>query len=308
MKKSITDMSFDEIFPEASSGKKNTYSKKGSYSSSEDDENIWGSSQNEDSYDYSSNFDYDDYGSDISSFAQPQDDPFSKPAPGNVTPPQSFDQQPQSFTPPPQNFSQPQGFTAPPQNFSQPQGFTAPPQNFSQPQSFTAPPQNFNQPQNINTPPVGAYDPGYPDNFVPQPTIQTDDIRQTTVNIYDPNFEQNSYNGQNYYNQQNNFDNGFFTQQIGNSIRNGTKPKPPVTVAFIFSIMSIIINVFPIGLILAVVGLVLSIVEHRKAKEKGTPSSPLNKAASIICIIGIIFGLLMAIPFLVDVSAFFSKL
>ena len=282
MKKSITDMSFDEIFPEASSGKKNTYSKKGSYSSSEDDENIWGSSQNEDSYDYSSNFDYDDYGSDISSFAQPQDDPFSKPAPGNVTPPQSFDQQPQSFTPPPQNFSQPQG--------------------------FTAPPQNFNQPQNINTPPVGAYDPGYPDNFVPQPTIQTDDIRQTTVNIYDPNFEQNSYNGQNYYNQQNNFDNGFFTQQIGNSIRNGTKPKPPVTVAFIFSIMSIIINVFPIGLILAVVGLVLSIVEHRKAKEKGTPSSPLNKAASIICIIGIIFGLLMAIPFLVDVSAFFSKL
>ena len=159
MKKNITDMSFDEIFPESS------YPSGRSFTSDSDNKNF--NNDNDFGTDDDFTYDYNDYGSDISSIGNNYTDLSSVSLPDQSrSPVQSIPvpQMQQTF----QDFSQPQ-MQQTFQDFSQPQIQQQPPvQNFSQ--------NDYQQPVQGNYP--------YPE-MIPGPELGNNNW-QTTVNIYEP--------------------------------------------------------------------------------------------------------------------------
>ena len=257
MSKNITEMSFDELFPDdlhnSSFGSGKSYSDRDSsrsdYSEPEEDSDPMWSSYDEDAYDYSS----EDYGSDISSLAAMADnnrqnnDLFSQP-PGAV---------PESRYSPAQTFQ-----SQPPQDFM----FTdnMPPQSdntfYGQPSQPLQPPQ----------PPMAS-------QFQNQP--------QYPVNTSYPGSQQRP--GQGYGG---NYPFTGFDGMNGSRYNGKTQPRLPLSI--VMGLLSLFTSMlFPVGLVIAVIGLIMGGIEISKAKKEGTPQPPSSKAGMILCVFGIIFSI-----------------
>ena len=243
MSKNITEMSFDEIFPETSSPKKTSYSSLSDESYSDADPFT------SDMYDNKDAYDYDDYGTDISSLEDelrkntfPQDVP--------APPPRSTD-----FASPVTSAPQYGGTNFPPPPSVPQYGGT----NFPLPSSAPAS-DNYAGENN------GFYSSA--DNSVPS----EDTFRQTTVNMYH-NYSSNSTGVSN-------------TQKDGFGL--------------ILGIISLFTaGMFPLGLILAIAGLVMTNKEEKEAVKNGRPLPPKNKAGKAICIFSIIVNLLSSLTYLI---------
>ncbi len=251
MKKNITDMSFDEIFPESS------YPSGRSFTSDSDNKNF--NNDNDFGTDDDFTYDYNDYGSDISSIGNNYTDLSSVSLPDQSRSPVQSIPVPQMQ----QTF----------QEFSQPQIQQQPPvQNFSQ--------NDYQQPVQGNYP--------YPE-MIPGPELGNNNW-QTTVNIYEP-----SKGSQ--FNQNINFSNkGFPGFQNAAGIKNAQNK---TTLPLVLGILSFFFTMFfPISITLSVVGLVLCKTETKKAVQAGV-QPPSFGPAKTICYISLAFAIISAIPTLI---------
>lgn len=241
MKKNITEMSFDEIFPEAKPPSGSSFSSDTGNISFDD--TTFGT---DDDFTYN----YDDYGSDISSIGSPdsQKNEYTDLSSDIMT-----------------GYSQP----AAPQSS---QGFSAAPVQY-QAQSFH---QTGTVQQN-----QGNYP--YPE-MVPGPELGNNNW-QTTVNVYEPSAkfpgQQNAGSGSN---------SDFYSSQ--NRRNAGNKMPTPIILGLLSVLFSMM---FPISLTLAIAGLVICNKETKKARETGT-QPPASGGARILCIMGLIFSIISALP------------